>query len=190
MILINFMIVFGVLYIYIDMNLKCCKSIIYSSYVFYNSVSPNQLKTLSVNCDGPINALDTSKDNSQVVVAGRSGMCIGTYITTNFLSLTTFNMSQPKNKLNSMLHATQQLLNWRRKKRHWSSTSSRLPKCILLFLCLSNLYTLVLVFIIRFNWYFTFFDISVKFSFAGNENQLSGWILRLCHPLFINFIVC
>lgn len=148
MILINFMIVFGVLYIYIDMNLKCCKSIIYSSYVFYNSVSPNQLKTLSVNCDGPINALDTSKDNSQVVVAGRSGMCIGKYITTDFLSLTTFNMSQPKNKLNSMLHATQQLLNWRRKKRHWSSTSSRLPKCILLFLCLSNLhvYTLVLVF--------------------------------------------
>lgn len=118
MILINFMIVFGVLYIYIDMNLKCCKSIIYSSYVFYNSVSPNQLKTLSVNCDGPINALDTSKDNSQVVVAGRSGMYIGTYITTNSLSLTTFNMLQPKNKLNSMLHATQQLLNWRRKKRH------------------------------------------------------------------------
>lgn len=142
MILINFMIVFGVLYIYIDVNLKCCKSIIYSSYVFYNSVSPNQLKTLSVNCDGPINALDTSKDNSQVVVAGRSGMYIGTYITTNSLSLTTFNMSQPKNKLNSML------LNWRRKKRHWSSTSSRLPKCILLFLCLSNLhvYTLVQVF--------------------------------------------
>lgn len=148
MILINFMIVFGVLYIYMDMNLKCCKSIIYSSYVFYNSVSPNQLKTLSVNCDGPINALDTSKDNSQVVVAGRSGMCIRTYIIANSLSLTTFNMLQPKNKLNSMLHATQQLLNWRRKKRHWSSTSSRLPKCILLFLCLSNLhvYTLVLVF--------------------------------------------
>lgn len=36
-------------------------------------VSPNQLKTLCVNCEGAINALDTSKDNSQVVVAGRNG---------------------------------------------------------------------------------------------------------------------
>ena len=39
-------------------------------------VAPNQLKTLCVNCEGAINALDTSKDNSQVVVAGRNGWWI------------------------------------------------------------------------------------------------------------------
>lgn len=42
------------------------------SRVVHDRVAPNQLKTLSVNCEGAINALDTSKDNSQVVVAGRS----------------------------------------------------------------------------------------------------------------------
>ncbi|XP_048745682.2 GATOR complex protein WDR24-like isoform X1 [Ostrea edulis] len=42
------------------------------SRVVHDKVSPNPLQTIRVNCEGAINALDTSKDNSQVVVAGRN----------------------------------------------------------------------------------------------------------------------
>lgn len=35
---------------------------------------PNNFSTMFCNVDGPLNSLSTSKDGSQVVVAGRNGM--------------------------------------------------------------------------------------------------------------------
>jgi len=33
----------------------------------------NAMKTVGYNCGGPMNALDTNKDHSHIIVAGRTG---------------------------------------------------------------------------------------------------------------------